>query len=337
MSKLSEAAKHTEWIYAGQGLAIVLIVFGHVLGGVLGRGWLANEFAGQAYKFIYLFHVQLYFVLAGLLCMRCLQEGRLKAFISVTGSVLWVYVLWTFLIGTALLPVIGTFMSGPPDTRWSVKLVQAVTGELSWFIWTLYVVQVILILLSGLPAWLLLIVSIVASLALPDLQLGTLNRVIDYLPFLFFGAMLWSLQSRLQVAGSWWLLPLSLVGFGMLAVALSFQWTEYKPVWIACGMVGALAAICLALCLSGVVTGRVVANLGLASLAIFVLHPYFQGAAREVVLRLIGPSPVWQLVLPTVVGVAGPFVMWALAQYFGVPWLFRLQLSKIDDASARLA
>ena len=142
--------------------------------------------------------------------------------------------------------------------------------------------------------------------------------------------MLQPFLGHLKVAEDWRPLLLSVGAFSLMGIALLFGWTEYKLIWILCGIVGSLASIFLVQYLGEAIEKRFLANLGIASLAIFVLHPYFQGVTREVMLRILGPSPFWQLLIPTIVAVAGPFIVWRFSQRHGMPWLFRLRLAKFD-------
>ena len=321
---------HVVWMDAALGLSIILIVFGHNLGGVLARGWLdADGTFRQVYQYVYLFHVPLFFVISGFYCIGAIRRSSVDAFISLSGSIAWPYLLWALFIGTALLPLVNLFTSsGPSNVRWVDRLTQALTGELSWFPWTLYVTQIVLIPLAQIPIWILFAASVVLCLYLQDSLVGRLNSVVDYFPFLLFGAMLQPVLDYLKVSNDWKPLSLSFGAFIFLGVALMLGWTAHKPIWLLCGIVGSLASICLIQYLGEAIQQRLLASLGIATWAIFFLHPYFQGATRELVLRILGESPIWQLLIPTIVAVAGPFVVWKFAQFFGMPWLFQLRLPK---------
>jgi fucose 4-O-acetylase-like acetyltransferase len=321
---------HVVWMDAALGLATILIVFGHTLGGVLARGWLDADGAfRQVYQYIYLFHVPLFFVVSGLYCIGTIRRGSVDAFVSLSGSIAWPYLIWGFFIGTALLPLVNLFTSSAPsNVRWVDRLRQALTGELSWFPWTLYLTQVVLIPLAQIPIWILFAASVVLCLYLQDSLVGTLNSVVDYFPFLLFGAMLQPVSDYLKVSHDWKLLLLSFGAFILIGVALMLDWTAHKPVWLLCGIIGSLASICLVQYLGEAIQQRLLASLGIATWAIFFLHPYFQGATREFVLRTLGTSPIWQLLIPTIIAVAGPFLVWKCTQLFAVPWLFQLRLPK---------
>src|SRR5262249_19630826 len=99
--------------------------------------------------------------------------------------------------------------------------------------------------------------------------------------------------------------------------------------YLICGIIGSAACILIAQALGTVAPNRLFAKIGAASLVVFLLHPYFQGAARELIVKEIGSSLWLQLSVPTAVAVIGPTLIWLLAERFGFQWLFRLDLVKI--------
>jgi fucose 4-O-acetylase-like acetyltransferase len=280
----------------------------------------------------------LFFMISGALCIEGMRKSPVNAFISRTESIAWPYILWNVVIGIALLPLVTALSDrAPVNVDWNATFYLALTGELSWFLWTLYVMQVLLIPLARVPAWLLCVVSVVLCLASQNIHLGPFNAVVDHSPFLLFGAMLQPFLGQLKVACRWKSLLLSLAAFGLMGVALQYGWTAHKPVWILCGIGGSLASILIVQCIGRLLEDKVLASLGIASLAIFVLHPYFQGTARMLVFHVAGATPLWQILLPTIFGVLGPFAVWKLAQQYGMSWLFRLDLPRLSEQKFKRA
>jgi len=297
----------------------------------MARGWTEREgLLQEIYSYIYLFHMPLFFLISGIFCIEAMRKSPINTFISRTESIAWPYMFWDFFVRTAMLPLISPLMNSPPlDIGWMARLIQSLTGELSWFLWTLYVMQILLIPFARIPMWSLFLISLAACLYLQDSNLGSFNFVVDHLPFLLFGATLQPFLTNEKISHSWTQILLSLVAFVMLGVALILGWTTFKLVWVLCGIVGSLASLCLVGYLGKAVGQRLLANLGMASLAIYVLHPYFQGAAGQILFHIFGVSAFWQLVVPTVIAVLGPFIVWRFAQGHGMSWLFRLRFPKI--------
>jgi fucose 4-O-acetylase-like acetyltransferase len=315
------------WIDAAKGFSIALVVFGHVLGGTLARGWLDD--AGpwkMVYDYIYLFHMPLFFMVAGFFCIEAMRKSPVNALLAKIGSIAWPYLVWNVLVAAALMPIAGMFMSNPANVSWSEWLSKAVRGELSWFLWTLFVLQVILIPLARIPAWILFVVSLAALTFLPQPPLGAFANVVRFAPFLLFGAMIHPILGRLSIAGRWPHCAAAIAAFLLIALAYQFGLTSYALVSVVCGILGSLASILLVQCLPNALGQKLLPSLGLASLAIFVLHPYFQGAAREIITRTAGSSPYLQLLMVTTVAIAGSFAVWQAAERLGAAWLFRLRL-----------
>jgi fucose 4-O-acetylase-like acetyltransferase len=319
------------WIDATKGLAIALVVFGHVLGGILARNWLSWSGPWRGvYDFIYLFHMPAFFMISGLLLYDRARSEPVAALISRIGSVAWPYFLWDVVIRWSLLPFIGPFMSSqPPRTTLPELLMLALAGELSWFFWTLFLVQAIYILLAGVPAPILLSISVLVSILLTEANLGTLRNLIDFMPFLLLGATARPYLDRLRIDGTILQLAGTLLVFSLMAVAVWQGWTTLQPVKFACSVAGIFAAIALVQCFPRCMQSGLLASLGTASLVIYLLHPYFQGATRALISASLGPLPYAQLVLQTLTAIAGAFMVWSFAERVGATWLFRLPMPSI--------
>src|SRR5437879_3196965 len=111
--QLEERANRIAWIDAAKGLAIILVVFGHVLGGVLARGWISHVAVATAvYDFIYSFHMPLFFLIAGALSIRGIRATPTRALLSRIGSIAWPYLLWGILF-FVIQPLVSRFMLYP--------------------------------------------------------------------------------------------------------------------------------------------------------------------------------------------------------------------------------
>jgi fucose 4-O-acetylase-like acetyltransferase len=324
------------WADATRGFAIILVVFGHVLGGAMSRQWVDPDGAFHyVYGYIYLFHMPLFFMISGFFYIRAISRGPIYVLISRTESIAWPYLLWDFAIRTAILPFVSIFMSYPPiDVGWHDRLLDALTGRLSWFLWTLYVMQILLIPVMRAPMTIVFFCSLILFGVSDHWNMGTFSAVTDYLPFFLFGAIVQPYLARMKAINSLAAVSASVFGFALLGVALLLGWTGIKPIWLLCGIIGSLASICLIQRCDDRIS-RILSAVGMASLAIYILHPYFQRPASEIEFRLFGPSAALQLAIATICGVIGPFLVWLIAERYGLRWLFRLRLSNYLDALLR--
>ncbi len=317
-----------QWIDSAKGFAICLVVFGHVLGGALARKWLEPaDVWSRLYEFIYLFHMPVFFMVSGMFCVEAMRRSPRKVFMGALGSIAWPYVLWNVVIRTVLLPLIGASMLRYQPLSWSEWLTRAVTGDLSWFLWTLFVVQVVLIPIARLPTWLLLLVSLIAYGLCDYAWLGNFALVATYMPYLLFGALLRPVLERLKLTGNLLQLVAALGVFAMLAATVALDWTQSKLMKLLCGVAGSVALLLLAQCVKNSIVRSIASRLGVASLAIYLLHPYLQGAAREALYRLSGAATALQLGVVPAIAIAGSYAVYLTAERWKTLWLFRLRLA----------
>lgn len=327
---VSPGVQRVHWIDAAKGLAISLMVFGHVLGGVLARNWLDGEGTGRlVYNYIYIFHMPLFFMIGGLLVAHGARTRPLAALTSRFGSIIWPYLLWNVLVWWLLLPLTSPFMSSAPDPIGLPQLLlKAARGELSWFLWTFFMVQALFIALAWMPAWLLLLGSTATALTADAEAMGFLWPLIEYMPFLMFGVLLASERERLEPRGDRSRLTAAAIVFLIVAVAVWQGWTSLRAVKLACSLAGVLAMVTLVCSLPRSWQATVLTRLGVASLTIYLLHSYFQGASRLVVSELFGSAVLPQLLIPTVAAILGPWLLHEIAGRVGMAWLFRLRIDR---------
>jgi peptidoglycan/LPS O-acetylase OafA/YrhL len=97
------------------------------------------------------------------------------------------------------------------------------------------------------------------------------------------------------------------------------RWT-----YIALGLTGTSGLFLLAKLLDKNRLGDSLAWLGRASLAVFLLSAFAQGATREILLRVFHTQEFWlQLLLPTFFATLLPAIVWYQQDRWRVGWLFR--------------
>jgi peptidoglycan/LPS O-acetylase OafA/YrhL len=118
---------------------------------------------------------------------------------------------------------------------------------------------------------------------------------------------------------------LGFVALAALQVAMIYlygaptQWT-----YIELGMTGTAGLFLLAKVLDKHSVGDGLAWVGRASLAIFLLSSFAQGATREILVRVFQTTELWlQLLLPTLFAVVLPAIVWYKQDRWRVRWLFQ--------------
>ena len=330
------ASDRIVWIDASKGLAIVLVVFGHVIGGMMARGWIDQAGPPRViYNYIYSFHMPLFFFIAGTFAIDRIRTHVGQAMLSRVGSILWPYLLWSavFIIAE---PLIHSFRLDPRDeTSLFESFRQLILGETSWFLWVLFLAHCVLAVTKRIPNTLVFALSVMVSVLLSPINLGTLSSLVHFMPFMALGAAI-GRQNLIALFNSRWSSAL----LGAAALAALFLFVSLYPdreqlaahntkapiLSFLCGVIGSFAAIMLAKSCGTLRLERVLSVVGAASLVVFLLHPYFQGVSRVLVFKTLGTTSWAQLVIPTFIAVAGPTLVWILAKRLGCGWLFRLDL-----------
>ena len=97
------------------------------------------------------------------------------------------------------------------------------------------------------------------------------------------------------------------------------------------GLAGSAMLILFCRALDGTGTSRLFVWFGEASIAIFLVAPFCQGFARELVLHLLRTTaPVPQLLIPTVVASVIPALLWWWQKPLHIEWLFRCPRAPTD-------
>lgn len=324
------------WVDATKGMAIILVVFGHVLGGVMARGWIDQTgLPPVIYNFIYSFHMPLFFLISGAFAIDGIRKDASQAMLSRVGSILWPYMLWGTIF-TVIEPLVYSFRSHPhyEPNLWRAFW-QLLIGETSWFLWVLFLANCALVLTKRIPITLVFALSVIVSILLSSINLGTLSSLIHFMPFMALGAAVGRQNSLAFFEWKW---SSAVLGMGMLAALFLFvalysdrgelaaHVTKSPIVSFVCGVIGSSAAVMLAKSYGTLGLVQLLRLIGSASLVIFLLHPYFQGASRALVFQILGPVPWAQLALPTFIAIIGPTLVWVLAERLGFGWLFRLEL-----------
>src|ERR1700677_3177825 len=99
-TRATSPQRRIEWMDTARGIAIILVVYGHVLVGLHDGGFFstANPW-WLSYYTIYTFHMPFFFFLAGLNVRRSIAKGR-KAFLwGKVWTIAYPYFLWSAIQG----------------------------------------------------------------------------------------------------------------------------------------------------------------------------------------------------------------------------------------------
>lgn len=313
-----------------KGIAIFLVVIMHTAQGLYSRGWWVGGMTGYFIDiFIYSFHMPAFFFVAGLFLAGSIQRrGALSFTLDKVKTLLYPYFVWAVL-AESVDPLISSFRSSPHTFHLSAFLKDLLTGNMGWFLPTLFCCQIIALCTIKLPAWLRLLLAVFAAALCRTFEPEILSKIVWNFCFLAGGIFIGRSIFRLNKLPVW--------AAPIIAVLIfSLQWamtTHYgghiefgvPPEWLAVGLgfSGTAGLFLIARTIEGSRFGDSWAWIGRASLGIFLMAPFPQGATREILVRWAHTNAFWpQLLLPTVAATLIPAVVWHQQQRLRLGWLF---------------
>lgn len=145
--------RRSDWVDVAKGLGIVLVVHGHVARGLMSAGlvpdapWLKLIDRG-----IYMFHMPLFFFLAGLFFWPSRRQRSDAAFmVGKAETIVYPYLLWSLLQG-GLEVMLSRFTNGAVTTDQVLALLWLPRAQF-WFLYSLFLIIVVACLLLRRDLW----------------------------------------------------------------------------------------------------------------------------------------------------------------------------------------
>lgn len=313
-----------------KGIAIFLVVITHTAQGLYARGWWVGGMTGYYLDiFIYSFHMPAFFFVAGLFLAGSLRRRGSATFtLDKAKTLIYPYLVWAML-GALLNPLVSAFRIGAHTFHLREFLKGLLTGNMGWFLPTLFFCQIIALCTVKMPAWLRLLLAVLAAVLCKTYEPEILSKIVWNFCFLAGGMVFGHSIFKLDKLPVW-------VATITSALVFVVQWAvtvhygghiEFgvPPEWlaVALGFSGTAGLFLIARAIGGSWFGDAWAWIGRASLGIFLMAPFPQGAIREILVRWAHTNSLsMQLLLPTVVAVLVPAVVWHQQHRLRIGWLF---------------
>ena len=183
-----QASERIGWIDAARGLGIVLVLLGHVEGGLIDAGVQSQSSWSWPGYAIYTFHMPLFFVLAGLNVPRSLDRGPRHFLRTKLQTIAFPYVLWSLIQGAALVAA-SSFTNGQTHLRDLLSIGWHPLGQF-WFLYVLMICQLAALVIGPLRTVSagLAIISLGAGALLA--QGGLIEALLHSFPFFVAGILL---------------------------------------------------------------------------------------------------------------------------------------------------
>ncbi len=315
------------WVDFAKGVGIVLVVFGHVWRGLANGGVaIAPTLFEGVDRFVYLFHMPLFFFLSGLFLAKALGNRSLGAYAGLRAEqLIYPFFVWSYLSAGFRLLAGGSASRGGLSLR-DALLYPFEANDIYWFLWALFLIQICLAALDRAPASvrrIALAALIAASVAATatGTALPVIGSALHYLPFVALGR---ALGTSLGAAAAGRRFPCRMArsrplprcGRGALAFGLQGLGALAAAAVAVIGFSLALAALFDAA--SGTRAVRALAALGALSLPIYLAHVIAASGARVIALRLGITEWGPHVVIGCAAGLLGPLALVWVANRLGL-------------------
>jgi fucose 4-O-acetylase-like acetyltransferase len=317
-----------------KGLAILLVTYEHTGQGMSARGWWTGPSRGFSYQFVYSFHMPAFFFVAGLFAAGSIHRRGPKDFIlEKMKTLLYLYLGWAVLL-SAIEPLISRFKLSPAPVHWASFPISLINGVAGWFFPVLFLCLILALLTIKIPAWLRLGLAIIAAALMPAYGYEVFYKTVWHFSFLAGGMLVGRSIFKLSRIPRWSAALAAAVVFALQAgVVYHFGGRVdfgYPPDWLAVGLgfTGIAGLFLIARTIENTQLGNVWAWIGQASLGIFLMAQFPQGAARQFLLSVAHTHEFWwQLLVPTLLSTLLPAIIWHQQKRWHLGWLFRWPLS----------
>ena len=306
-----------------RGIAIVLVVLGHVNQGNIHRGWWGDSNVGHRIEnAIYAFHMPSFFFVSGIFLRPGVDKrGEAAYTLGKLRTMIYPYVLWAFLIFGAE-HLFSRFMATGILSLHDF-LFALLTANFSWFLPTIFLVVMAGMMLRKLPMPLIFAISVLAQLFVPVVGASDIDLGIKNLPFLVLGMWVGRAFTRFETVPRVW----AAGGALLLAVAMTLSTRELtygiRPLIVPLGVLGILTLLLVARALHRSSVARAFAWAGEGSFGIFLMSEFPQGASRELIHRLFHTTAPWpHLLVSTAVAVIVPGWIYGHRERLKLGWLF---------------
>lgn len=299
-----------EWLDGARGIAIFLVVLGHVLRGLPENADGPREWAAFLDSWIYTFHMPVFFFISGLFIESSAKRPLNSFIVSKLRTIAYPYFVWS--IFQELLRILsgGSTLSG----LWKI-IYQPVMQY--WFLYVLFLLGLLYALTRKVrfPVWFFAVV-VLTLYALPQFGVNLGYWGVIYMTALngiyFAGGALEGIERfsrHCQFKNLFAELTLSFTGFLFLVIAVAFAWEENGVMKPVLGFVGTVATLFMANALYRADIAKFLVYWGNLSLEIFVAHTIFSATVRELLLVMGIKLMALHILLPLFAGIAGPILL----------------------------
>lgn len=337
------------WIDYIRGIAIILVVYRHVLEGISRAGFSIEQYRylQDANIMFFSFRMPLFFIVSGIFVTQGIIKKSLKGYLSNRfATVFYPFVLWAFLQIT-LQFVFSSYVNADRSLfNYADLFIHPRRYDHFWYLYALFNVSVLYALVQSVRfvklyhqlalGFLLYLAS--ALFAVLKIDIGMLYDIMHYYLFFAAGDFISSFIFREKTSSalsSVWLLAATAPFFAAAQYYFlvtntkensNYYVEQYQPLYfLVISLTGCLFITSLSFILQKTKAANWLKIIGYHSLYIYVMHVMMSSLVRNVLSKFLHVQELHVLLFSGVVcGVLLPVVFYKIAMKIGAKWLFEL-------------
>ena len=325
-----------DWIDYAKGIGILLVVVGHTLRGLVSSSILEASIQEQAVdKWIYAFHMPLFFFISGLFIERSASKS-LKAFlVNKLLTIAYPYFIWSIL--QELIRRL-TGVNSEPEPIVNIWRILYDPVMQFWFLYVLFIFSLGYAILRklGLSVKAFVFVSCLLYVAhLVGINFGSwgvLYMLRIQVIYFALGILVaeTKLLSQLNKLTSIHLIITAISGFLIIAIAVLLNVAQLNIFVVPLAFIGIFSSLSLAIFLQQFAFTNFFKNWGILSLQIFVAHTIFSAGGRIFLQKIFHLSiPSVHIIVGVLMGIYGSIGLYLICQKFNFPYAFTLPPLKV--------
>ena len=185
-----------KWVDVAKGIAIILVVYGHVLDGLFNAGVTVPRYHLQ-HDFIYSFHMPLFFVLSGLFAKRVLVLPKLQFFRRQGIALLYPYLLWS-VVQSGIMLIMSKYTNGGLTSLEFLMIPLDPFGQF-WYLYDLFFIYILYYFIRiKTDDSFILVISILLFILAPYFEIWEFNRIFNHFVFFALGSIFLDIQDKNQ-------------------------------------------------------------------------------------------------------------------------------------------
>jgi fucose 4-O-acetylase-like acetyltransferase len=332
------SAERYSWVDYARGIAIILVVYRHVVVGLMRADVELSPVAFNLQEVFYNFRMPLFFVLSGVFVFKSQQSKSFSRILRDRSStILYPYLLWGAILIT--LQIIFSRFANSERSFYDYQYLITQPRKIDhlWYLFALFNTSLLYLLLDQVIKWKamhLVIGAILHALTLsPFLEHISLISDLCYFYLYFVCGVTFSrvlLDKELQTK----IFSLR-IALPLLLIFVSGQWfwytrqdeeASYLPLFFVITLIGCLIVYMLALYLARFNSTRWLSYIGEHSLYIYILHVPIAAMVRALMLRTGADMPGALMIgVCWICGIALPVIIYQALKDYGFKKMFSLK------------